>query len=131
VNAFRTALVAVFVIVVAYTVVVIANHGLNLFPTFFGDLAKMGWPGQFNLDFLCMLMLAGLWVAWRHHFSAAGVALGVLAVFGGAPFLSAYLLVASFQTGGDMKQILLGSARASEEGRPPERRGIDRARGRI
>jgi len=31
----------------------------------------MQWPGQFNLDFMCMLLLAGLWVSWRHRFSVA------------------------------------------------------------
>jgi hypothetical protein len=65
--AFRSFLVAVFLIIAGYTLVVIANHGLNLLPVFFRDMAKMQWPRQFNLDFMCMLLLAGLWVSWRHH----------------------------------------------------------------
>jgi hypothetical protein len=111
-TAFRVLLVAIVVILGAYTSVVIANHGPNLFPTFFGDMAEMGWPGQFNLDFMCMLILSGLWVAWRHRFSGAGVALGVGALFLGAPYLSIYLLVATARAGGDMRQVLLGNARA-------------------
>ena len=112
-TAFRILLLAIIATVGAYTSVVIANHGPTLFPTFFGDMAEMGWPGQFNLDFTCMLMLSGLWVAWRHQFSAGGLALGVLALFLGAPFLSAYLLVASFQSRGNTRELLLGRARAT------------------
>jgi hypothetical protein len=110
---FRTLLVAVFLVIAGYTLVVIANHGLNLLPVFFGDMTKMQWPGQFNLDFMCMLLLAGLWVGWRHQFSVAGVVLGLVAVLGGALFLSAYLLVESFRTKGDMRRLLLGPARVS------------------
>ena len=111
--AFRSFLVAVFLIIAGYTLVVIANHGLNLLPVFFGDMAKMQWPGQFNLDFMCMLLLAGLWVSWRHQFSVAGVVLGLVAVFGGALFLSAYLLIESFRTKGDIRRLLLGDARVT------------------
>ena len=73
----------------------------------------MGWPGQFNLDFLSLLTLSGLWVAWRHRYSGAGLVLGLLALFGGGMFLTAYLLVVSVQTRGDMREILLGKARTT------------------
>jgi len=106
-------LIAIFVVIAGYTLVVIADHGLNLLPVFFGDMTKMQWPGQFNLDFMCMLLLSGLWVSWRHQFSGPGVVLGLVAVFGGALFLSAYLLVESFRTKGDMRKLLLGAARVS------------------
>jgi hypothetical protein len=58
-------------------------------------------------------LLIVLWVAWRHQFSSAGLGLGVLALFGGSLFLSAYLLVVSGQAKGGMKEILLGKARAA------------------
>ena len=112
-TAFRILLAVIFLTIAAYTAVVVAGHGLNLLPVFFGDIARMGWPGQFNLDFLCMLTLSGLWVAWRHGFGAAGIGLGLAALFGGAFFLSAYLLVVSLQAQGDMRRILLGPARVS------------------
>jgi hypothetical protein len=57
-------------------------------------------------------MLSGLWLAWRHQFSPAGLALGVLGFFGGAPVLTAYLFFASLQANGDVKELFLGSARA-------------------
>ncbi len=105
----RILLVAIFSVIAVYTGIVVANHGLNLLPVFFGDMAKLAWPGQFNLDFMCMLALAGLWVAWRHRFGASGAVLGLAAVFGGALFLSAYLLVESYRSGGDLRSLLLGA----------------------
>ncbi len=110
---FRVLLAAIFTSIVVYTVVVIANHGMGLLAVFFGDMAKMGWPGQFNLDFMGFLLLSGFWLAWRNHFSPAGLALGVLGVFGGAPVLTAYLFVTSFAVGGDVRVLLLGEARAN------------------
>jgi len=111
VTAFRVLLIAIFAIVLGYTGVVIANHGMGLINIFFGDMAAMGWPGQFNLDFLFMLTLSAIWVAWRHQFSIAGLLLGLLAFFGGSLFLSTYLLVLSWLTRGDLKQILVGTRR--------------------
>lgn len=110
---FRVLLVAIFVLIIAYTSFVIVDHGWDLVPIFFGDIAKMAWPGQFNVDFSCFLILSGLWVAWRNNFSAAGLALAPVASFGGALFLSAYLLFLSFQERGDMASLLLGSKRAA------------------
>lgn len=111
-TAFRIFLAIIFVVVGVYTAEVIANHGFGLFPVFFGDMARMGWPGQFNLDFMCMLALSALWVSWRHHFSAAGLLLGLLAFLGGAPFLSLYLFIVAGRTKGNAKELLLGTARA-------------------
>lgn len=112
-NLFRAFLVLIFLALASYTAVVVGDHGMNLFPVFFGDIAKMGWPGQFNLDFLFMLALSGLWVAWRHRFSPVGIALGVLAFNGGALFLSVYLMVLLAQADGDMREVLLGKSRVA------------------
>lgn len=108
---FRILLALIFVTIAGYTAVTIANHGMGLFGIFFGDMAEMAWPGQFNLDFMCMLLLSGLWVSWRHEFTPAGIALGVLAVFGGALFLSAYLLIQTAKEH-DVRVLLLGPGRA-------------------
>jgi hypothetical protein len=72
----------------------------------------MTWPGQFNTGFPTFLSLSALWVAWRHHFSGAGLALGLVALFGGMMFLAPYLRWASVQSSGDTKALLLGKARA-------------------
>jgi hypothetical protein len=110
---FRLFLTACMVTITGYTAVTIAKHGWNLVPIFFGDMAQMAWPGQFNLDFLCFLLLAGIWVSWRHHFRLAGLALGLVAVFGGMMFLSIYLLVQSWRTRGDVAALLMGPERAA------------------
>ena len=50
--AFRLLLSTVVVVVGVYTVPVVVEDGVGaLFPTFFGDIAAVHWPGQFNLDF--------------------------------------------------------------------------------
>ena len=88
-NLFRVLLAAMLAGLTAYTALVIAQHGLNYLPTAVADLNAMGWAGQFDLDFLMMLVLSGLWVAWRHAFSGLGLILGVIAFAGGALFLTA------------------------------------------
>lgn len=95
--------------VVTYTGVVMSRHGGDFISLFFGEIVRMTWVGQFNLDFLCMLLLSALWVAWRHRFSAAGIGLAGLALLGGTPFLCIYLLVESARSGGDVGALLLGS----------------------
>jgi hypothetical protein len=109
----RLFLLACLIVISVYTGVTIANHGTNLMPIFFGDIAAMAWPGQFNVDFTCFLALSALWVSWRHQFSAGGLALGVVAFFGGMLFLSIYLLVQTGRSGGNVKILLLGEARAA------------------
>ncbi len=94
--------------VVAYTGVVVSLHGPDLFSVFFGDMVSMGWAGQFNLDFMCMLALSALWVAWRHRFSPGGLALALMAFLLGTPFLCAYLLSESVRGRGDVGALLLG-----------------------
>lgn len=106
--ALRIFLTALWLILTGYTAVVGWNHGFNLLPIFFGDIARLGWPGQFNLDFMFMLFLSALWVSWRHKFSGIGWLFALLALFGGSSFLTIYLLALSVQTKGNVKKILLG-----------------------
>jgi len=107
-KAFRLFLVAVFVTVLAYTYIVVKNHGWSLFSTFFGDIKAMNWPGQFNLDFSFFLIFAGMWMGWRNKFNATGIALGLFTLVGGIPFVSAYLLILSLKSNGGIKEILIG-----------------------
>ncbi len=110
---FRAVLVVIFVVIAGYTLPVGAVHGWNLVPIFFAAISDMTWQGQFNVDFSCFLILSGLWTAWRNDFSPLGLVLAPVASFGGALFLSAYLLILSFQTKGDMAALLLGTKRAA------------------
>jgi len=108
----RVFLAIVIVCLSTYTVMVGLDLGWNLIPIFYSNIAAMTWSGQFNLDFTTFLALSGLWLAWRHHFSAGGLALGVLGFFGGMMVLAPYLLYASYQANGDVKILLLGNLRA-------------------
>lgn len=106
---FRVYLLVLLLVLSAYTLVVLSDYGPNLFAVFFGDMMALGWPGQFNLDFMMMLSLSALWVAWRHSFSVNGLLLSVLAFFGGAMFLTVFLSVLCVQHKGDVKAMLLGA----------------------
>ena len=105
---FRIGLGLMLAVLAAYTARVMIVSGPDLLPVFFGDIGRMGWPGQFNLDFLFMLSLSALWVAWRHRFSPAGLGLAVLAVFLGSSFLTVYLIVLSVRTRGRVVEMLTG-----------------------
>ena len=105
-------LIGITIGIVSFTGIVGFNHGWNLLAIFFGDMAAMTWPGQFNFDFMCFLILSSLWLAWRHHFSCGGLVLGVLCFFGGIMLLAPNLLFASYKADGDMKKLLLGKFRA-------------------
>ncbi len=108
---FRLFLSLMAAVLAVYTGIVIAEHGMGLLPVFFGDMSRMGWPGQFNLDFTFMLALSALWTAWRNDFSGQGLVLALLAFFFGAMFLTLYLLLLSYRTGGDPRRMLLGDSR--------------------
>ena len=105
---FRTSLIILWAILAGYTAVVISRHGLGLLPIFFGDIGKIGWPGQFNLDFLCFLDLSAGWTAWRNAFSVSGLLLALLAFFGGAGFLLPYLFFLTFRERGNIARVLTG-----------------------
>ena len=108
----RVLLVTILAALLGYTAIVISNHGWNLLAVFFGDMSAMTWAGQFNFDFMGFLTLSALWTAWRHHFSPVGLALSVVAFFGGMMFLTIYLLIASYQVKGNVSALLLGAQRA-------------------
>ena len=48
---FRGLLVAMFLTLLAYTLVAVSNDGLDLITPALSNLAALGWPGQFHLDF--------------------------------------------------------------------------------
>jgi len=110
---FRVVLAVMFVAIVAYTGLVVSNEGAFFLPRFVADVARLGWAGQFNLDFFFLLVFASSWIAWRHHFSPAGLGLALLSVVGGTALLAPYLLVATVRAKGDMREVLLGQRRAA------------------
>lgn len=99
---------ALLLTIAVYTLVVIYNNGLYFVPVYISDLIALNWSGQFNLDLATYLILSALWVAWRHQFSAAGIALALIALVAGMIFFAGYVLIAIRNADGDFKRLLLG-----------------------
>lgn len=74
---------------------------------FTADLAHP-WRGQFNLDFLSHLLLAGVWLGWTAKNKLAALPVAIAAVLGGGLFTFAYLIVRSFGGDGSLAHLLLG-----------------------
>ena len=110
---FRLLLIAIIAIIGLYTAVVIGEHGADFLTPFYADIAKMGWPGQFNMDFHAFLILGSVWLMWRHHFSALGIVFGVVIFAGGAPFLCIYLLIVMAKDKADIAELFLGKSRVA------------------
>ena len=111
---FRILLGLFLLILCAYTLVVVLEYGINLFPYFFGDMVDMTWAGQFNLDFVGFLFLSAFWTAWRNEFTTQGLMLAIVAFFGGMVFLTIYLLYLSFETDGDVEKMILGKREGAQ-----------------
>ncbi|MEL6824297.1 MAG: hypothetical protein AAFP70_21280 [Calditrichota bacterium] len=105
---FRTLLIILTLTIFGYTTPVTIEFGLNILPLFFGEISAMTWQGQFNLDFLCFLILSAAWLMWRYQFSGKGIIFGILGLILGMSFLAPFLLVISYQTNGNMRKILMG-----------------------
>ena len=95
------------------TIPVVSSHGINLLSVFIRDMVALDWPGQFDLDFLLLLLLSALWVTWRNGFSPSGMVLAVAALLGGTLFLATYLLILTFTTNGTINQVLVGEKRTA------------------
>ncbi|MEL6841864.1 MAG: hypothetical protein AAFP02_01515 [Bacteroidota bacterium] len=110
-NTLRGILIAQFVGLLVYTILTVADHGWILFEVFLGDIMALNWSGQFNLDFSCYLLLSGIWIAWRERFSAFGILYGLAAAIIGIILFAPYVLWASVQAKGDLKEVLMGRGR--------------------
>lgn len=121
-TAFRIYLILAWTALATFTAFVIGRDGLGLLPVFFGAIRDGHWPGQFNADFLTMLVLSGLWTGWRGGWTRTASALAVAAFLLGGGFLMAYLLILLRREKGDMKRVLLGIHAA---GAGPARRWSD------
>lgn len=108
-TALRLYLILAWTALVAFTAFVVGRDGLNLMPIFFGDIAAGHWPGQFNADFLTMLVLSALWTGWRNGWTLGGWVLAIMAFNFGGAFLMAYLLILLHLEKGDMRRVLLGA----------------------
>ena len=95
-------------VIVEHTIYTGFTHGWDFLTPFQDGLFSLTWQGQFYLDFLCYLMLSGLWVAWRGGFTAASIALGVSAGIMGFVVFGALFLIYTVQSRGNLTAVLLG-----------------------
>lgn len=107
-NVFRLTLAAIAVIILGYTLALIPAHGVQFLPIFVRDILAVNWNGQFNLDFAGYLLVSAIWVAWRGGFSAASIALGLVASVAGMLFFAPYVLWLSLTSGREPRTLLLG-----------------------
>ncbi len=106
-NAFRLLVAISFLFIGVYTVIVISQHGWDIFPVFTSSILSMNWSGQFNLDFSLYLFLSASWIAWRNNFSFFGITLAVSALVVGMILFSAYLFVLSYRVK-TIQELLVG-----------------------
>jgi len=104
----RLVLICMTVLIVVFTVTAVAQGGFDLITPFLAPIIAMTWPGQFHVDFLCYLVLSGIWMAWRQGFSNSGIALGVLAPPLGILFFAPYLIYLIHTTERDALKMIMG-----------------------
>lgn len=105
---FRTALIAMLLLIIVLTIAAVAEGGLDLITPFIQPILALTWQGQFNFDFMCYLILSGIWMAWRGGFSRGSIALGLLAPPLGILFFAPYLVHQISKSEGDARRLLLG-----------------------
>lgn len=84
------------------------KQGPNLFQFFIENIVAMDWNGQFNIDFICYLMLSGFWIIWRSKFTIISIFIGSLAMVLGIIFFAPYLMYLLHKSDGNLKLMFLG-----------------------
>jgi hypothetical protein len=105
----RAFLLAATLLIFTLTLYVIATVGANYPAVYFSDLVKLDWRSQFSTDLLIFISLMTIWVVWREGFTPKGWLFGFLSLILGAMFACPYLLLATYQSKGDPKVLLLGA----------------------
>ena len=106
--AFRMVLIAMILVMIILTITAVQNEGLDGITPFFTPIFELAWQGQYRVDFICYLILSGIWMAWRSGFSTGGILMGVFLPPFAILFFAPYLLYLIGKTGGDPRKILLG-----------------------
>ncbi|MFK7751094.1 MAG: hypothetical protein AB8B51_00960 [Sedimentitalea sp.] len=104
----RFVLIAMILIIAAFTAAAVADGGFDLITPFFAPILGLTWQGQFNVDFSFYLVLSGIWMAWRGGFSGGSIALGLLAPPLGMLFFAPYLIYLVAASGRNPRRLLLG-----------------------
>ena len=107
-QSFSVLLALLGISMLGYSAYVIVQHGINIFPLFFGEIQALTWQGQFNYDFACYLLLSVIWIAWRQKFAPASFLLSLVGMILGMTFFAPYLLYLTFKEKGNIRNVLLG-----------------------
>lgn len=94
-------------VVLVYTFMAFKSGGANLFTVFLDNIYALNWSGQFNLDFLCYLLLSGLWIMWRNQFSTSSIMIGISAMILGIIFFAPYVFWLLYKEKGNLRQVLV------------------------
>jgi hypothetical protein len=105
---FKMLLLSLSLTVAVYTGMVIQKEGINFFAVFIENMLAVNWNGQFHIDFMCYLILSGLWIMWRERFSVSSIALACCAMVIGFIFLAPYVLYLLAKENGNFKKVLTG-----------------------
>lgn len=108
-STFKLLLIVQTLGLVIYTTIAAKNFGWNLFDVYVGDILKLNWNGQFNLDFSCYLVLSAIWIMWRNHFSINAILYAIAAAIIGIMFFAPYLLYLLVIEKGNFKRVLIGN----------------------
>lgn len=107
-NLFKMLLIVQVIGLGIYTFIAYSANGADLFSVFIHNITSLNWSGQFNLDFLCYLVLSGLWIMWRRMFNINSVLIGTCAMILGILFFAPYLIWLMNKEKGDLKRVLIG-----------------------
>lgn len=107
-NLFKALLIIQTIGLLTYTYFAFQTEGANLFGVFASNVLSLNWSGQFNLDFLCYLILSGFWIMWRDRFASKSIVLGLFAMVLGIVMFAPYLLWLTNKENGDIKRVLIG-----------------------
>ena len=106
--AFRSLLVAIWLLVAAVTAWALLEMGLWAgAETFMADL-RHPWRAQFYSDLEAHLLLVAGWILYRERSKAIGLLLALATMLLGALFTLPYILVASLRAAGP-SEFLLGA----------------------
>jgi len=94
---------------IIYTFVVIQHKGTDVFTPFLSNITSLNWNGQFNVDFMCYLLLSGLWIMWRNKFSVTSILLGMASMIIGTGIFAPYLLYLLAREKGNLVTVLTGN----------------------
>ncbi|MCH7403338.1 hypothetical protein ACFOUP_08180 [Belliella kenyensis] len=109
ISLFKTLLIVQTIGLLTYTFFAIQTDGVDLFSVFVKNVFSLNWSGQFNLDFMCYLLLSGLWIMWRNKFNNKSILLGLVAMVLGIVLFAPYILWLTYKEKGDITRVVIGN----------------------